>query len=801
MSVHSTFPNEGVALESVYKKWESRGSSNRVTDHKYNSFFNSSSLAGVSNGALPKIPCVSIHDIPIKVHLPSLGMQTSLPTNSLPAGYTHLQQISSCQTCTPNSRLNAPYVYQIGIRDIFKVPSIARHSSWMAWLFPISYHILSRDCRHNYPSLTKEILSSRSLEDGLEQLAGEQGEDRKKELKREAKRLLKVITAGIRTWVTRFVGLVFHTCMPFFIKSLHVNRSQISVLAELYKQHPNTTFLYLPTHQSHLDYLLITFVLFESNLPSPLIAAGMNLFIPFFRSLLRSLGAFYIHRSRAANMNPVYPLVLKEYVTAALRHGCHMEFYPEGTRSRSGKVNIPKNGLMSHYLDAILDSGVQDVYIIPTTISYECIYEDGIFAELIGKDKVPESFIQVVKGLFKVFARYIGVSRVNFGQPFSLQEFIRSGAMVDENGMKISRFCPYIESDRHRKVKCLMGHVMYDWTQIQATPGTAVVSYLLLNAYREGITLPQLEMAYSAIQQEALLHGRTFLSQQPAPQAVKSSLDLISHLLLKSADQVPLYKPNLCLEQSLELLYNSNKAIYLFINEAVIACTLESLKNAFTALTPGVPVALISRHQLLQKARILCTHLSKEFIFSPPCQDQASMLLDAVERMVTQELFQVKEANVLTSQERGLLRMVAVTTVHGEEEWEGEDNTMLILSQVPEHQKWLSMFSASLSPYILSYCLSGEALQNIIEGEQVDIWPAKKQDLEKGIYKTVCKGALSEGLPEACSIEIVRSWFLHMAESRILIESSEGWEYTLSSSAEIKEWRNSIESFRIRKSL
>ena len=799
MSVQGTFPNESAALESVYKKWESRGCSNRMTDRQNNSFFNSSSLSGPPNGPLPKIPCVSIQDIPMKVHLPNLGMQTCLPINSLSSGYTHLQQISSCQTCTPNSRLNAPYVYQIGIRDIFKVPSIARNHSWLAWMFPITYHVLTRDCRHNYPSLTKDILSSRSLEDGIEQLAGEEGEDRKKQIQAEVTKLLKKISAKIYNCSTRFVGFVFHICMPFFMKNLHINRSQISVLTELYKQHPNTTFLYLPIHQSHLDYLLITFVLFDSNLPSPLIAAGMNLFIPFFRSVLRTLGAFYIHRSRAANTNPVYPLVLKEYVTAALQHGCHIEFYPEGTRSRSGKVNIPKYGLMGHFLDAILDSGVQDVYIIPTTISYECIYEDGMFAELIGKDKVPESFIQAIKGLFKVFARFIGVSRVDFGQPFSLQEFTRTGAMVDENGTKISRFCPHIPSDRQRKIKCLLSHVMYDWTQIQATPGTAVVSYLLLNAYREGTTLPHLEKAYSAIQQEALLHGRMFLSQEPASQAVKTSLDLISHLLLKSADQVPLYKPNLCLKQSLELLYYSNKAIYLFINEAVIACTLESLRKAFTALTPGSSVAVISRHQLLQNARTLCIHLSKEFIFSPPCQDQGSLLLDAVERMVTQELFQVKEANILTSQERGLLRMVTVTTLQGDEEWEGEDNTMLILSQNPEHQKWISMFSASLTPYVLSYCLSGEALQNIIE-EQTDFWPAKKKDLEKAIHQTVCKGALSEGVPEACSIEIVRSWLLQMVESKVLIESSEGFRYTLSSSATIKEWRTSIESFRVRKS-
>ncbi|KAI6660876.1 Glycerol-3-phosphate acyltransferase 1, mitochondrial isoform X3 [Oopsacas minuta] len=797
MSVHNTFPNESAALDNVYKKWESRGSGpiNRNTN---NSFFKSSSLSGAaaSNGLHQKIPCISIQDIPIKVHLPDLVFQSSFPKNSLPIGYSHIQQIASCQACTPNSKHNTPYVYEIGIRDIFTGPSIAKYKSWMAWLFPITYHCLTKDCNHNYPSLRKEILSSRSLEDGIEKIVGEdEGKELRRELlNKEAGQLLNKISGKMSTWLIRFVGCVFHICMPFFIKNLYVNRTQISTLKELYKQQPTTSFLYLPTHQSHLDYLLITLVLFDANLPSPLIAAGMNLFIPVFRSILRSLGAFYIHRSHAGSNSSIYPLILKEYITTALQHGCHIEFYPEGTRSRSGKVNLPKNGLMAFVLGSILDSGVQDVYIIPTTISYECIFEDGITRELMGKEKVPESFMQVMKGLFKIFARFIGVVRIDFGQPYSLQEFARTGAMVDENGLKISRFCPYIEDDRYRKVKCLMSHVQYDWTRIQPTPGTGIISYLLLNAYREGTTLPLIERAYLAIQQEALLHGKIFLSQEPAAQAVESSLELISHLLLKSADPIPLYKPNLCLEQSLELFYFSNKAIYLFINEAIVASTLESLQADFTG-----PIGLVSRHQLLQKACTLCLHLSKEFIFGPPCQELSTMLLDVIDRMVTQELFQVKEASVLTSQERGLLRLVSTTMIQSDEDWELEDETMLVLSQIPEHRKWLSMFSSSLYPYILSYCLSVDALKNLSGDEQLDIWPMKKKDLEKYVHEAVCKGALSEGRPEACSIEIVRNWFLQMVCVGILTGGNTEQEYTLSSLEKLEEWRNSMASFRVRK--
>ena len=795
-SVNSGLSEESAALENVYRKWESRGPA-RVTDKDGSTFYKTSTLAGSTNDPSQKIPCVSIHDIPLKVHLPNLGMQMTLPTSCLPPNYAHIQQIPSCQTCTPNSRHNAPYVYQIGMRDVFSLSSAALSKSWIAKLFPITYQSLTRNCSHHFPNLTKQIMSSRSLEEGVEQLL-QDDDDMEREKKRtkcmqEARKLLKKISAKLSSWSLRFVGHIFYTFMPLFIKNLYVNRTQINTLREVYRQHPRTSFLYLPTHQSHLDYFLITFSLFDAGLPTPLIAAGMNLFIPFFSSLLRSVGAFYIYRARGASNQPMYSLVLKEYVTAGLEQGCHLEFFPEGTRSRSGKVNIPKNGLMSIVLDAILDRGVPDVYIIPTTISYDCVFEEGIVREMMGREKVPESFLQAIQGMFKIFARYVGTARVDFGQPFSLQEFARTGAMVDANDEKVTRFCPHIESDRFRKVKCLMNHVQYDWTRIQPTPGTAIVCYLLLNAFREGATLLQIETAYSTVQQEALLQGRIFLNHEQASQVVRNSLDLLSHLLLQSADELPVYKPNLRLEQNLELFYYSNKAIYLFINESIIACALAALQNEFSNLAS---IHLISRQQLLLKARSLCQILSKEFIFVAPCQDLSSVVLDAVERMVTQELFQVREHNVLTSQERGLLRVVAVTTSHGEEDWEPEGETMLSVSQAPEHQKWLSMFRSALAPYILSYSLSGQAMQQIFREEEPTVWPMNRKVLEKRIHTAVCKGALNEGLPESCSIEIVRSWLLHMVDSDILTTESGEQNYMLSSADKLERWRLSIDSFR-----
>ena len=40
--------------------------------------------------------------------------------------------------------------------------------------------------------------------------------------------------------------------------------------------------IFLPTHRSHLDYILITFILFNFDMKAPHVAAGDNLMIPIF---------------------------------------------------------------------------------------------------------------------------------------------------------------------------------------------------------------------------------------------------------------------------------------------------------------------------------------------------------------------------------------------------------------------------------------------------------------------------------------------------------------------------------------
>jgi glycerol-3-phosphate O-acyltransferase len=65
------------------------------------------------------------------------------------------------------------------------------------------------------------------------------------------------------------------------------------------------------------------------------------------RWLFRKSGAFFLRRSYADGSDILYATIFREYVQRILCDGQSLEFFIEGTRSRSGKMLHPKFGLLS----------------------------------------------------------------------------------------------------------------------------------------------------------------------------------------------------------------------------------------------------------------------------------------------------------------------------------------------------------------------------------------------------------------------------------------------------------------------
>lgn len=95
-----------------------------------------------------------------------------------------------------------------------------------------------------------------------------------------AKELLTQMQSNISDTLLRITAWILYKVLPCFVQAAAVQPYQVELLKKA-----NATGLplvFLPLHKSHLDYVMITFILLTNNIKVPLIAAGNNLKIPFF---------------------------------------------------------------------------------------------------------------------------------------------------------------------------------------------------------------------------------------------------------------------------------------------------------------------------------------------------------------------------------------------------------------------------------------------------------------------------------------------------------------------------------------
>ena len=178
--------------------------------------------------------------------------------------------------------------------------------------------------------------------------------------------------------------------------------------------------IYMPCHRSHMDYLLLSYLLFEQGLIPPHVAAGVNL--NFFPAgpIFRRSGGFFLRRS--FKDAPLYTAVFNAYVAFLFKQGSPIEFFSEGGRSRSGGLLPPKTGLLATLLQTYLNQPERPLVIVPVYIGYDHIMEVNTYVkELSGQKKVPESFYQVF-AMIKSLANF-GRAFVNFGEPIKIKQY------------------------------------------------------------------------------------------------------------------------------------------------------------------------------------------------------------------------------------------------------------------------------------------------------------------------------------------------------------------------------------------
>ena len=246
-------------------------------------------------------------------------------------------------------------------------------------------------------------------------------------------------------------------------------------LERVRRYHAEGSVVLLPSHKSHVDYIVLSYVLHKSGIQLPVIAAGDNL--SFFPAgpMLRRAGAFFIRRKFGGDR--LYTAVVGAYVRRLLRDGWIIEFFMEGGRSRTGKLLNPMLGLLSMVVSSALGLEGRPVHFVPVAIGYERLMEEGAYAqELSGAKKEKEDATQLLR-ITRLLADRWGRINIQFGEGIEL------GALREELELPDQPTPP----QQRALVKRVAYQAMSEINRVTAlTPG-ALVALVLLSYGRRGV--------------------------------------------------------------------------------------------------------------------------------------------------------------------------------------------------------------------------------------------------------------------------------------------------------------------------
>ncbi len=190
---------------------------------------------------------------------------------------------------------------------------------------------------------------------------------------------------------------------------------------------PGHEVIYVPSHRSHIDYLLLSYLLYAHGIVPPHIVAGVNLNMPVIGSILRKGGAFFIRRSIRGSA--LYSAVLGEYVALLVGEGFSLEYFVEGGRSRTGRLLQPQAGMVAMTLRAYLREPRRPIVYQPVYLGYEKLMEGRSYLdELSGRPKQKETLWALARGAWAALRENHGQVAVSFGEPIRLDDVLAAHA-------------------------------------------------------------------------------------------------------------------------------------------------------------------------------------------------------------------------------------------------------------------------------------------------------------------------------------------------------------------------------------
>jgi len=325
--------------------------------------------------------------------------------------------------------------------------------------------------------ITEDILTRKSLREFLAEYASENNLTLRKTHKKAAG-YINEIASNYNLKIINLANWLLTWVFKNIFEDLVLNQHEINRMREKSQDAP---LILVPCHKSHLDYLLLPYVMYRNNMPCPHIAAGKNLSFWPLGPLFRGGGAFFLRRTFKGA--PLYSKIFAAYLEKLLYEGFNIKIFIEGGRSRTGKPLSPKPGGIAMLINAYQKGACNDLHFVPIFIGYDRVLEeDAYLKEIEGGKKTPET----LKGLInarKFLKKKYGKVYMRFDEPISIKEYIRE-KHIDTTKISTKEYMNFVKSFGYKLINSINKSAV-------ATPH-GIIASAVLNCSKNSFSKKQL---------------------------------------------------------------------------------------------------------------------------------------------------------------------------------------------------------------------------------------------------------------------------------------------------------------------
>ena len=212
-----------------------------------------------------------------------------------------------------------------------------------------------------------------------------------------------------------------------FINSIQVHERALGNLVAIREKLGREPVFFIANHISNADHLPILFALNRARMISPVVIGGSNLYRGISAKILPKVNVCQLKRDDMIEKkikwlgNPVYIETFKQHNHYMWRHNEPYLFYPEGGRSRSGRILKPKVGIIKSILEFCRETR-RPVHFVLISLSYTCVPEDLAIEE--SSKGVNISYSDLIQQLARLNREYRQfkhtATRVVLGDPLTV---------------------------------------------------------------------------------------------------------------------------------------------------------------------------------------------------------------------------------------------------------------------------------------------------------------------------------------------------------------------------------------------